>query len=211
MERISGQWVDIDPRGWDNQFDVIVDVGLGSANRDRQLGMYQAVIGQQAQMVGAGLVPPQAAVLLARKMAGAAGLEDPEQYFPDPPPPQPPQPDPQIQAEQAKAQVQLQIERERMQMQTQVDVARQQAEAEQQQMKAQAQMELERFKAELQAQLERERMAMQQQTQLMLERTVPANGVLERTGITMTATHTLMAYASGTGISVVVHGIEEDA
>ena len=40
---------------------------------------------------------------------------------------------------------------------------------------------------------------------------IPANGVLERTGITMAATHTLMVYASGTGISAVVHGIEEDA
>lgn len=40
---------------------------------------------------------------------------------------------------------------------------------------------------------------------------VPANQVLERTGITMTAGHCLGAYASGTGLSVVVHGIEEDA
>ena len=40
--------------------------------------------------------------------------------------------------------------------------------------------------------------------------TVPANGVLERSGITMTATHTLLTYASATGISAVVSGIEED-
>ena len=41
--------------------------------------------------------------------------------------------------------------------------------------------------------------------------TVPANGVLERSGITMAATHTMLTYASGTGISAVVSGIEEDA
>lgn len=40
---------------------------------------------------------------------------------------------------------------------------------------------------------------------------IPANGVLERTAMTMTATHTLLGYASGTGVSVVVFGIEEDA
>ena len=40
--------------------------------------------------------------------------------------------------------------------------------------------------------------------------TIPANGTYERTGITMTATHTLMAYASGTGASAVVTGVEED-
>ena len=181
MERVSGKWVDVDPRGWDNQFDILVDVGLGSASRDRQLGMYQAVSAQQAQMVGAGLVPPQAAIALARKIAGAAGLEDPEQYFPDPPPPQPPQPDPalmleqakmqaQAQAEQMKAQVQMQLERERMQMQAEVDVARQRAEAEQQQLKAEAQMQLEKYKAELQVQLERLKLEMQQQTQLAVAR-----------------------------------------
>ena len=181
QERVAGQWIDVDPRGWDNQFDVVVDVGLGSANRDRQLSTYQTVSAQQAQMVGAGLVPPQAAILLARKIAGAAGLEDPEQYFPDAPPPQPQQPDPKILAEQAKvqaqaqieqlkAQVQMQLERERMQMQSQVDIARQRAESEQQQLKAEAQMQLERYKADLQVQIDRERMAMQQQTDLMLER-----------------------------------------
>ena len=36
------------------------------------------------------------------------------------------------------------------------------------------------------------------------------SGTYERTGITMTATHTLMVYASGTGASAVVTGVEED-
>lgn len=45
---------------------------------------------------------------------------------------------------------------------------------------------------------------------LEFDSTIPANGVLERTGITMTATHTLLTRASGTGVSVVVSGIEED-
>lgn len=40
--------------------------------------------------------------------------------------------------------------------------------------------------------------------------TIAANGTYERTGITMTATHTLMVYASGTGASAVVTGVEED-
>ncbi len=42
--------------------------------------------------------------------------------------------------------------------------------------------------------------------------TLPANGgTLERTGICMAATHTLLARASAIGVSVVVSGIEEDA
>ena len=39
---------------------------------------------------------------------------------------------------------------------------------------------------------------------------LPANGVLERTGITMRATHTLIASALALGVSVMVTGIEED-
>ena len=41
--------------------------------------------------------------------------------------------------------------------------------------------------------------------------TVPANGVLERTGICMAASATIMGYASATNTSFVVSGIEEDA
>lgn len=39
---------------------------------------------------------------------------------------------------------------------------------------------------------------------------IAPNGVLERTGITLTATHTLAVYVSGTGVSAVAHGVEED-
>lgn len=39
---------------------------------------------------------------------------------------------------------------------------------------------------------------------------LPSNGVLERSGIVLSANQTLVAYASGTGISVNVYGIETD-
>lgn len=37
---------------------------------------------------------------------------------------------------------------------------------------------------------------------------IPANGVLERTGIVMSTTNQLVVWASATGISVVIGGIE---
>jgi len=40
---------------------------------------------------------------------------------------------------------------------------------------------------------------------------VPANGVLERTGLVVGADENIVAYASATGISVRVHGFEEVA
>jgi hypothetical protein len=41
--------------------------------------------------------------------------------------------------------------------------------------------------------------------------TVKSNGVLERTGIVMTATHTIVAYSDTANVSVQVHGWEETA
>ncbi len=164
--RINGQWADVDPRGWHNLFDVEVSVGLGSANRDRQMASFARVQGLQAQLAGAGMVPEPAVIALARKIAQGEGLEDVEQYFPDPQKKQP-QPGP-MEIETMKAQIKAQsdaqaeqmraqIERERMQMQTQVDTHRQQVEAEQQQARAQLEMQLEQFKAEKQAQIEQMR------------------------------------------------------
>lgn len=40
---------------------------------------------------------------------------------------------------------------------------------------------------------------------------IPANGVLERTGMAMSSGETIMAYAAAAGISVRVHGFEEVA
>jgi len=39
---------------------------------------------------------------------------------------------------------------------------------------------------------------------------IPAHGVLERTGLVMSAGETILAYASSAGVSVRVHGFEED-
>ena len=50
------------------------------------------------------MVPPPAAVALARKLTESMGFDHAEQFFPDPPPPQPPQPPLPLLIEQAKAQ-----------------------------------------------------------------------------------------------------------
>jgi hypothetical protein len=163
---LMGQWIAIDPREWVDGYHIHVNVGLGTGNRQKEAQVMQAALQIQAPMVGAGIVPHQAAILAARKFLESAGISSPEQYFPDAPPPAPPQPDPKIQAEQAKQQAQFQLEQQRMQMQAQVDTNRQQVEAQQQQAKMQQQMQLEREKAALQMQLEREKAAMQQQTTL---------------------------------------------
>ncbi|WP_136420285.1 hypothetical protein [Herbaspirillum sp. ST 5-3] len=46
---------------------------------------------------------------------------------------------------------------------------------------------------------------------LEYDTTIDANSVLERTGIVMDETKVLVAYASGTGVSVVAYGFEGNA
>jgi hypothetical protein len=106
--RIAGQWVDVDPREWANHYTVCVRVGLGAGNKDRQVAQYTQLMQVQQGLAQAGLVPPPAAITLARKLARAMGEEAPEQLFPDPPPPQPPQPPLPLLIEQTKLQADAQ-------------------------------------------------------------------------------------------------------
>jgi hypothetical protein len=196
---LFGEWASIDPRVWDECFDIKVNVGLGVGNKDKRAQTLLQVISLQQPMVQAGMVAPQSAVAAAMKFAEAAGLSDAQDFF-QPAQPQPPQPDPRLQFEQAKAQAemqmeqqktaaQMQMEQQRMQMQAEVDTNRQAAEQAQQQSKMQAQMELERYKAELQSQLELQKSQIQQETQLAIAR-INAESRLDAAQVSAQATLT---------------------
>ena len=178
--QLFGQWTEVDPRVWQEGFQIRVNVGLGLGNKDKRAATLGQIIQMQQPMIGAGMIDPSGAVLAAQKFAEASGLTDSQQYFP-PAQPKEPQPDPRLQFEQAKAQAemqaeqqktqaQMQMEQQRMQMQAEVDTNRQAAEQAQQQAKMQSQMELERFKAQLMSELELQKSQIQQQTQLAIAR-----------------------------------------
>lgn len=46
---------------------------------------------------------------------------------------------------------------------------------------------------------------------LLYDTPIPGNGFLERTGLTISAGHTIAARAASADLSVQVHGVEEDA
>lgn len=169
---LMGQWIPIDPREWDEGYQITVNAGLGTGSKDKKAQVLQMVMQMQAPLAQAGVIPPQAVITAARKFVDAAGLMGAEELFPDAQPPQQPQQDPkiaqaqmQMQHDAAKAQAQmqadmqakqadLQLERERMQMQAQVDSHRQQVEAEQKSIEQQQQLQLEQYKADRQAEVE---------------------------------------------------------
>lgn len=84
--RMSGNWVDFDPRTWDSEMEVSINVGLGTGTRERDLKML-GMIGQQQEKIIAQLgpdnpvVPPSKYISTLHRMVTATGLKDPDVYF----------------------------------------------------------------------------------------------------------------------------------
>lgn len=152
--RLRDKWVPMDPRSWNADMDVTVNVGLGAGNRDRDLAMLQGIAGKQEQVLQI-LGPKNPWIGLKnlantyQKMTEAAGVKSPEQFFPDftdemaqameaAQAQAAQQPDPKM----AAAQAQLQIAQQKAQMDGQIAQGRAQAEMALQQAKAQAEAQL---------------------------------------------------------------------
>jgi hypothetical protein len=157
--RLRGRYVSIDPREWSNGFDISINVGLGTGNRQEQMAMIAAVLQKQEQILGTqGMNNPLVSLTQYRQTLGrfieSAGFKDSTEFFKEIPPeleqalaqPQPQQPDPTTQA--VMAQVQAQIQADQMRAQNEIQVA---------QAKAQADIELQREKAAAEIQLKREK------------------------------------------------------
>ena len=134
MTRLRNEWVPIDPRYWDADMDILVDIPLGAANDAEKMSFLSTVAQKQETLLQQfGLENPivnlgQYHTTLSR-MVELAGFKDPNAFFTDPtqyqaPPQEPPQPTPeeqyiQIQAQKAQADAQndmgkLELDREKM-------------------------------------------------------------------------------------------------
>jgi len=116
--RLSGQYVPVDPKAWDAEMDVQVNVALGT---DQKLGVLAMVAQKQEQVLQA-LGPSNPLVTLGQyrntlaQIMQLQGIPNVDAYWnPLPanwaPPPAPPTPDPNLllaQAEMAKAQAKFQ-------------------------------------------------------------------------------------------------------
>ena len=114
--RLRGKWVEVDPREWKTQFDMRINVGLGTGNKDVQLQHLNAIDQSQIELMKAGrgyMVSDENLWNVAKKKAEALGFKNPEMFISDPATVQkpPPQPNPdliKIQADQQEAQGKLQ-------------------------------------------------------------------------------------------------------
>ena len=133
LVRMRGQYVEYDPRTWANEYDVSVNVGLGSGDREQKLTMLQMILSKQEQIIQQyGPANPLVSVGQYRntlaKFIEAAGFKDASEFMNEITPeinaalsqPQPPAPDAQAEV----AQMLAQVEREKTQAKAQIDAAK---------------------------------------------------------------------------------------
>jgi hypothetical protein len=131
--RMRGEYVSFDPRTWANEYDVSVNVGLGSGDREQKLTMLQMILAKQEEVIKAyGAANPLVSVGQYRntlaKFIEAAGFKDASEFVNEITPevnaalsqPQPPAPDAQAEV----AQMLAQVEREKTQAKAQIDAAK---------------------------------------------------------------------------------------
>ncbi len=129
--RLRNEWVEMDPRHWNADMDVNVDVGLGHGNKDQQVTHLMGILNWQKELLasgGVGMVRPKHIYNTFEKMVKAVGFKSIDDFMDDPGDeglPQQQQQDPnaaliqgQMQIEQLKAQ-QRQAEN---QMKAQVEI-----------------------------------------------------------------------------------------
>lgn len=110
--RLNGKFVEYDPQEWRDGYDMSINVGIGSGDKQQQIIALQGIA--QAQSVIAGsplakvLLDPKNIFNVQSRIAEAAGFKNPEEFWTDPEKkvqemqPEPEQPDPQVLAAQAK-------------------------------------------------------------------------------------------------------------
>lgn len=84
--RIRNEYVALDPRAWDNEFDIEVTVGLGTGNEDQKTAMLLQVSAKQQELLQQlGLNNPIVSVTqyvnTLKKIAETAGFRDTDQFF----------------------------------------------------------------------------------------------------------------------------------
>lgn len=145
MIRLRKKWIPIDPRVWNAEMDVTINVGLGGGTTQEKLQTL-SMVAQKQELILQTAGPNNPIVSLAQysktlsRMVELAGFKDSDSYFTQLPddykaPPQQPQPAPEAQA----AALLAQVEHEKTQAKAQADAANIQLKAKEQELKAQQQ------------------------------------------------------------------------
>ena len=155
MIRLNNKFVPIDPSNWKHEYDLSVNVGLGSGQTNEKMAFLAQMAQKQEQILlqlGAEnpLVNLQQYRNTLAELASMAGFKDASRFFknPEDTPPQPQQPPPPSEAE-----MKMQFEQQKFQAELELQKAKQDAELalkrEELQMKMQIRQEELRYEAQL--------------------------------------------------------------
>ena len=150
--RLRNKFVPVDPREFDSEFDVVVNVGLGTADDEQKIAFLQAIAAKQEQILmqmGANnpLCSMEQYAQTLREIAEIGGFKDSGKFFNDP-----------MQIAQLKQQAQA-----NQQQQPSPEVVKAQQDYELKKMKIEAEIQLDREKMEAELQLRREELALESQ------------------------------------------------
>lgn len=178
---MNGKSVDIDPRFWNADMDVTINVGLGTGSRERDMMHLQGVLQTQIALADrfmASGASQDAIDMLPKiirtmtKMAESAGIRNPEDFYPEYTQEKIDQlkqmasqqkPDPKIELEKAKMEMQGVINGEKLRLQVQIEEMKLQAKAIAEQ--AQGQREVMKERAQMEADLQVEVASMRAEMQ----------------------------------------------
>lgn len=155
--RLNDKFVEYDPNTWRDWYDMTINVGLGTGNRQEQAAHLMQIAQNQAMAAQAGLsnmVGPKQLYNTQAKLVELAGFKNIGEFWLDPEEnPQPPQPeklDPLVQVEQMKQQSDIQ----KFQAQMQLEERKTQLEQQQQQHLNEVEAQRQTLIAQQEAQLE---------------------------------------------------------
>ena len=163
--RLRNNFVPIDPSEWHSEFDVVVQVGLGTADDEQKIAFLTQIAQKQEQILMQ-MGPTNPVVSMSqyvntlRSIAEIGGFKDADQFFNNPQQiamlqqqmSQQPQQDPNA-AEVAKLQAEMALKRERMQMEIQLDREKMMAELDLRRQELEAEAQLRALKAATDAEI----------------------------------------------------------
>jgi hypothetical protein len=160
--RLRNDFVPIDPREWTSEFDVVVQVGLGTADDEQKIAFLTQIAQKQEQILmqmGANnpIVTMEQYVNTLRSIAEIGGFKDSDQFFNNPQQiammqqqaAQQPQANPQAQ----QMQMEIQLKREKMQMEIELEREKMMAEIELRRQELEAEAQLRAIKAATDAEI----------------------------------------------------------
>ncbi len=172
--RLRNEFVEYDPQEWRDSYDMTINVGLGSGDKDLQLRHLGAIFQSQMALAqspfGPALIDPIKLYNTQARLVEAAGFKNVGDFWRDPakeppPPQQPPPPPPQVlikqmelQADEQKFQAEQILLKTREELQAAAKLQEVQASLELQAANDQRDSERESLKATYEAQLEAQRL-----------------------------------------------------